>query len=311
MVASKFLAFLALAAAAVAAPASIERRAEPGQANIDDVILNYALTLEHLENAFYKELPSLQAFSAAGYDTFVHARFLQIGGHEASHVKFLSQALGDKATKACTYDFGVNGDVNKFVQTSVVLEGVGVSAYAGAAQNITSPAYLTAAATVLTTEARHSAWAQAAARKGRADGDPAGAAYDTPLTSFSQVYSLAAPFIKKCPDSNPALPVKAFPAASWSTTPTTGATVGVKGDGVKDGQSVAFITAAGTTALAKIQGGKVTVPAEVQGGRTYAVVIKADAKAVSDDNTVAILSPFDVLRTPKEAANRARAGKEN
>lgn len=39
---------------------------------------------------------------------------------------------------------------------------------------------------------------------------PFPAAYDIPL-DFNQVYSLAALFITSCPESNPALPVKAFP----------------------------------------------------------------------------------------------------
>lgn len=36
------------------------------------------------------------------------------------------------------------------------------------------------------------------------------------LVGFSDVYSIAAAFITSCPDSNPTLPVKAFPAASIS-----------------------------------------------------------------------------------------------
>jgi len=45
------------------------------------------------------------------------------------------------------------------------------------------------------------------------------APFDIPL-DFSEVYSLAAPFITKCPSTNPALPVKAFP--TLSATPVAG-----------------------------------------------------------------------------------------
>lgn len=48
---------------------------------------------------------------------------------------------------------------------SQVIEGVGTSAYTGAAQFIKNPNYLTAAAAVLTTEARHAAWVASAVNK--------------------------------------------------------------------------------------------------------------------------------------------------
>lgn len=72
----------------------------------DTEILQYALTLEHLENAFYSEgLDKLdeQAFAAAGYPPWVRARFEQIKGHEATHVQVLSAAIGAGATQPCTY----------------------------------------------------------------------------------------------------------------------------------------------------------------------------------------------------------------
>ena len=126
------------------------KRADPTEVQI----LNYALTLEHLENAFYSQFLAQFAakdFEAAGFEDFVRGRMSQIGQHEAQHVQFLQTALGSAATKACTYQFPVN-NVNDFVAVSQILEGVGVTAYLGAAQFLHTPSYLTAAGSILTTE---------------------------------------------------------------------------------------------------------------------------------------------------------------
>ena len=75
--------------------------------SLDTEVLQYALTLEHLENTFYSEgLDKLdeQAFADAGYPPWVRARFEQIKGHEATHVQVLSAALGDAAPQPCTYN---------------------------------------------------------------------------------------------------------------------------------------------------------------------------------------------------------------
>ena len=72
----------------------------------DVQLLNFALTLEHLENAFYSG--ALQKFAdsdfeKAGFQPFTRGRFTQIAAHEASHVQFLTSALASAATKPCNY----------------------------------------------------------------------------------------------------------------------------------------------------------------------------------------------------------------
>ncbi|KAG6917053.1 hypothetical protein DXG01_004105 [Tephrocybe rancida] len=253
-------------------------------ATIDDVtILNFALTLEHLESAFYKsglEKYDEPAFANAGLPPWVRPRFAQIGEHEVAHVAFLSGALGEKATQPCEYNFP-HTTPTEFAALSNVLEGVGVSAYTGAAGFIENKEYLTAAASVLATESRHASWVAAAVNHGSGWSG----ALDVPLT-LDTVYTLAAQFIVSCPSSNPALPVKAFPTLTFATAPAPGssASVALEGDAPDCPLYVAFFTAL-EQVVVPIKDGKVDVPAELR-GTVYAVATKSDTKA-SDDNIVA------------------------
>lgn len=72
----------------------------------DTNILQYALTLELLENAFYTGALGTydaQAFADAGFPPWVRGRFEQISEHEQTHVAFLTSALGNAAPQPCTY----------------------------------------------------------------------------------------------------------------------------------------------------------------------------------------------------------------
>ncbi|KAG5650436.1 hypothetical protein H0H81_012287, partial [Sphagnurus paluster] len=255
----------------------------------DSTVLNFALTLEHLENAFYKEALAKydeDAFHNAGLPTWARGRFAQVGAHEEAHVNFLASALGDKATQPCTYNLYVPGlqvkwqrltiaildsphnDPKSFAALSQVLEGVGVSAYVGAAGLIENKSYLTAAASVLATEARHASWVASAVR----GGSGWSGALDVPLT-LDTVYTLAASFITACPSTNPPLPVKAFPALTFDMNPWPGSesTLTFDTTGLESSTPLyaVFFTSL-SQIVSPIEDGKVVIPKNLR-GVVYAV----------------------------------------
>lgn len=127
-------ALLALAASSHARPHTSSLKKRQTLAKFNDVdILNYALTLEHLEDKFYREALAnyTQAdFAAAGYDATFYKNLVEVSYDETTHVAFLTGALsgaGATPVKECTYAFGVT-DVAGFVGLASVLEGVGTSA---------------------------------------------------------------------------------------------------------------------------------------------------------------------------------------
>lgn len=133
---------------------SIPAIARAGTSAGDVAILNFALTLEYLEAAFYAEAVSKGKF-AGKVGTFASI----VAKHEAAHVAFLKSALGSAAVKSPKFDFkGSNTDKAKFMATAQVLEDTGVAAYLGQAGNIQSKKILGAAGSILAVEARHAGW---------------------------------------------------------------------------------------------------------------------------------------------------------
>ncbi len=127
--------------------------ATPDQAPAGDVaILKYALTLEYLEAAFYKE-----AVDSGRLHGDVRAFARKVARDEATHVAALRKALGAQAQASPRFDFhGTTRSRTKFLETSYALENTGVSAYLGQAGNIKTPSILLTAASIVTVEARHS-----------------------------------------------------------------------------------------------------------------------------------------------------------
>lgn len=154
-------------------------------------VLNYALTLEHLENAFY-EMSGDYELGTDGFNNNINEWVAVIGQHEAEHVAVLTQVitdLGGMPVERATYDFGVT-DAASFLATAMTLENVGVAAYDGAGQFIQNPDLLTAAGSIVAVEARHAAYLNLVNLQ-----SPFPAAFETPMTP-DEVLEAAGGFIQ-------------------------------------------------------------------------------------------------------------------
>ncbi|GAA5949245.1 hypothetical protein JCM3765_003342 [Sporobolomyces pararoseus] len=192
----------------------------------DATILQFALILEHLENTFYSE--ALQkfdnaTFTNAGYPG-VYSVLQQVAADEAAHVEFLTAGLKaagvSNPPEVCKYEFPYT-DVKSFLAFSQVVEGLGVSAYLGAAGDIENANYVTAAGSILTVEARHNAFVRLLNSY-----QPAATPFDTPL-SAANVVSIAAPLFVSCPEGS-APTIQPPPGLTLnSTTYSIGSTISV------------------------------------------------------------------------------------
>lgn len=179
-------------------------------------VLKYALTLEYLEDEFYRiGLGTANLIPAAD-----QAVFSQISKHEAAHVALLKGALGAAAPAKPTFQFptGTFTSYQTFMATARALEDTGVAAYKGqAGALINDKAILQTALRIHSVEARHAAqvrrmmgmkgWVSDTTQTsftqagvnlktltGKSD-DAIREAFDEPLT-MAQVLAIAGPFIK-------------------------------------------------------------------------------------------------------------------
>ena len=169
-------------------------------------ILNYALTLEHLEATFYTD--GLNRFQAADFSTAsfasvlgsgtvngVFANLQRIRDHEVAHVSTLQttiRTLGGTPVGPCTYNFAYR-DAEEFLQIAQALENLGVEAYDGAIGRLQAAALRTAGATIATVEARHAAYLNLVN-----SAIPFPQAFDT-AKMMSEVLAAASRFIASCP----------------------------------------------------------------------------------------------------------------
>ena len=155
----------------------------------DAEILNFALTLEYLESAFYNEKGKTVGLSgqAKTYAT-------DFGAQEAEHVKALTAAiksLGGTPVAKPTFVFPVSNQ-SSFLALASTLENTGVGAYNGAAPKISSKEVLAEAGSIVQIEARHAAAINLLISKSPT---PNGG-FDKPLTE-AQVLAAVKPLIKE------------------------------------------------------------------------------------------------------------------
>lgn len=143
----------------------------------DDVdILNYALTLEHLEAAFYEEaletIPQDELFGVEPLTEvsddrrdFVWDEIVTIRDHEQIHADTLEatiEDLGGEAIERPEFDFGTaTEDAQEFLTTAALLEDTGVGAYAGAAPFIENEDIVPPALSIHSVEGRHASYVRA------------------------------------------------------------------------------------------------------------------------------------------------------
>ena len=156
----------------------------------DVEILNFALTLEYLEAAFYQQ--AVKRTRGLRGEAMELAETLREDENE--HVKALSATvtdLGGKPVKAPAVDFGAAfASQRSFLKTAQTFEDLGVSAYNGAAPQIRSKDVLGAAGGIVQVEARHAAAIRLLRGRPITDG-----AFDKAL-DMPAVLRAAKPFIK-------------------------------------------------------------------------------------------------------------------
>ncbi len=161
---SAILAGIAVASLPIGSAAFARRAYAQATAPTIVEVLNFALTLEYLEDEFYRT--GLAGTVAAALSAPELNAIQQVSKHETAHVQFLTAtipALGGTPAPQPTFDFTAGGafpDVfsNRvtFLALAQTFEDTGVRAYKGQAGNVASnDGVLTAALQIHSVEARH------------------------------------------------------------------------------------------------------------------------------------------------------------
>ena len=180
---------LVAAGALTAGTASAASLRAPSKVSAGDIsILNYALTLEHLEDAMYRALINSGLLFGASLKA---AR--QYGAQEHQHVEALTAVItklgGTPVAARPKYNLPMLGSLKAIYNLLVTVEDLGASAYLGAAPLIQDPTLLDTAVAIHTVEAEHATFWRSVTGK---DTVPFVIAAGTPM---AQVVKIVTPFL--------------------------------------------------------------------------------------------------------------------
>jgi hypothetical protein len=169
-----FLRKAALGSAGMLAVLAAPPSASAATSATDLDILNFGLRFERLQASFYTEAESMGTVGKMAARKQQWARTL--GAHERAHVRIIKKVLGDRAGPRPFFDFqGVTETEDSFTRTAVALEDLTVALLTGITPRMHDRALVAALFGLLTTEARHAAWARSIVRT-----SPAANAFDDP-----------------------------------------------------------------------------------------------------------------------------------
>ncbi|TFY66460.1 hypothetical protein EVG20_g4628 [Dentipellis fragilis] len=237
----------------------------------DVLLLNYGTTLGQLESSFYNTGLKYtdSAFDKAGFPKNTRAFYEQAAKNTQTQLDGYNSLLGKGVPQPCVWKFPVQ-DVASFVQTSDVIGFIMSSVYTSGLQYLVDPDLHAAAASILGTKARQSAWISGVIR----GGSPISNAFETPM-DLDQAWTLALSFIQSCPQSNLPLPVRVFNPLNI-TTPAASI-----GTGKKISLNFTPVNTTSTTYWAAFLQGLETTYIPLQGKAPYSVTIPQSLKGFS------------------------------
>jgi len=139
-------------------PPADKKKPAAGDTKADIAIVNYALTLEHLEAAFYKQAIESGEVKTPAVVEVAKVIYEDEQEHVAALMATVKQLGGTPAAAPKTkFDAVIKGGEKMILTTAASVENLGASAYLGQAGKIKNKDILAAALSIHTVEARHAA----------------------------------------------------------------------------------------------------------------------------------------------------------